>query len=90
MTANEMAALCLETMATPYAANGVSIVIPKGFKRPPGFPRGELLCENPNSGDRVYSMNPVKLLAWLSKNELVKITIAQRPTPAAAAKEQGK
>ena len=42
----------------------------RGSKRLPGFPRGELLCENHN-GRNVYSYNPKRVLAWLQKNGLI-------------------
>ena len=48
----------------------MSLVMPKGMKRPPKFPKGELLCENHN-GSRVYSHDPKKILAWLDANELI-------------------
>lgn len=41
--------------------------VPVPFKRPPGFPRGELLCEN-SEGRRVYRYNPLRILAWLAAN----------------------
>lgn len=48
---------------------GMSLQLPKGFKRPKGFPRGELLCEN--TMGRVYSFDPDKIIAWLRKNDLI-------------------
>lgn len=43
--------------------------------------RGELLCDNAERG-RVYSFDPVKLLAWLAANKLVKVetTVAKAET----------
>ena len=47
----------------------VSLVLPRPWKgRPKGFPRGELLCEQPTSN--VVSIESKKLLAWLDKNGL--------------------
>lgn len=48
---------------------GMSLVFSKGNKRPPGFPRGELLCETERG--RVYSFNPDKVITWLKKNGLI-------------------
>lgn len=46
----------------------------KGVKAPAGFPRGDLLCENPK-GDKVYSYDPEKIIEWLNKNRLIAIEI---------------
>ena len=51
----------------------MTLVRRKGGKMPPKFPRGELLCEN-FDGSRVYSHDPLKVLAWLSAMGLVKVT----------------
>jgi hypothetical protein len=48
---------------------GMTLVFPRGFKRPPGFPRGELLCENSN-GQNVYRFSPEKIIKWIEKNNL--------------------
>lgn len=50
---------------------GMSLVFPKGYKRPKGFPRGELLCETGRG--RVYSFDPDKIIGWLVKNDLIPI-----------------
>lgn len=50
----------------------ITITLPKGWKRPPKFPRGELLCVNPG-GERVYSLNAMNVLAWLAANGLVNV-----------------
>lgn len=42
----------------------VTMVTPKGFKPPKGFPRGELLCINAD-GDSVKQYDPVKVMRWL-------------------------
>jgi hypothetical protein len=42
----------------------MTLVIPRGWKRPPKFPRGELLCEN-SDGENVYSFDPRRILAWV-------------------------
>lgn len=44
----------------------VSLVVPRPWKdRPKGFPRGELLCEQPTGN--VISVCSKKLTAWLDK-----------------------
>ena len=48
---------------------GMTLVFPKGVKRPKGFPRGELLCETARG--RCYSFNPDKVLLWLKNNSLI-------------------
>lgn len=50
----------------------ITIVLPKGWKAPPKFPRRELLCENPG-GQRVYSLSAMNVLAWLAANNLVDV-----------------
>lgn len=69
--------MSIEVMATEAAAainagQRMLLVRPKGMKMPPKFPRGELLCEN-HSGSRVYSYDPMRVLAWLAANGLVKV-----------------
>jgi len=48
---------------------GMSLVFAKGQKRPPGFPRGELLCETDRG--HVYSFSPDKVITWLKKHDLI-------------------
>ena len=55
--------------AISEGSNGVTLVLPQGHKRPPGFPRGELLCETDRG--RVYRFKADKIIAWLVKNKLV-------------------
>lgn len=57
------------------ASTRMSLVMPKCWKRPRGFPRGELLCVNAE-GERVYSFDPVRILAWLTAHGLVHIKVA--------------
>jgi len=49
--------------AIEQGSYGMTLVLPKGFKRPKGFPRGELLCEG-HQGN-VYSFKPQKIISWL-------------------------
>ena len=72
MTPEQMAGACNEVIASykemgfpPERAN-ISLVTPKGFKRPAGFPRGHLLQVKEN-GDRVWHFNAERILAWLRK-----------------------
>lgn len=81
-----------ETMAkeaaeAAQASQRMTMVLPKGFKRPPKFPRGELLCEN-HDGNRVYSFDPIRVLAWLAANELVKVRIAAPSTSVSREEKQ--
>ena len=47
---------------------GMTLVLPNGFRRPPGFPRGTLLSETGRG--RVYSFDPDKIINWLQLNGL--------------------
>ena len=47
---------------------GMTLHLPRGFKRPKGFPRGELLSETERG--RVYSFDPDKIISWLLDNGL--------------------
>jgi len=67
MKPEDMAA---EAVAAINAGSRMSMVFRKGQKRPPKFPRGELLCEN-YDGRHVYSFDPERVLAWLVANGLV-------------------
>jgi hypothetical protein len=69
MTPQEMAQQAADAV---NAGRRMSLVRPKGMKMPPKFPRGELLCEN-HTGSRVYSYDPLRVLAWLVANDLVEI-----------------
>lgn len=69
MTPQQMAQ---EAADAVNAGQRMSMVRPKGAKMPPKFPKGELLCENHN-GSRVYSYDPLRVLAWLAANDLVQV-----------------
>ena len=49
----------------------VTLVLPKGWKAPPKFPRRTLLSDV--GGTRVYSLSAMNVLAWLAGNNLVQI-----------------
>lgn len=77
MTPESMAMACAAALNDGTGAKaGVTFVLPKGWKRPPKFPRGELLSEIERGGRalRVYSFNPMHVLAWLGANGLIKVT----------------
>ena len=44
---------------------GVSLHFSSSFKRPAGFPHGELL--NETARGRLYAFNPDKIIAWVKK-----------------------
>jgi len=48
----------------------LTLVRAKGAVSLPGFPRGQLLCEN-HGGNKVYSYDPKKIRAWLLKSGLL-------------------
>lgn len=68
MSPAEMAKQAAEAM---NAGTRMTMVFQKGGKRPPKFPRGELLCEN-SDGRNVYSFDPSRVLAWLITSGLIK------------------
>ena len=72
MTPQEMAQQAADAV---NAGQRMSMVRPKGMRMPPKFPRGELLCEN-HTGSRVYSYDPLRVLAWLAANDLVQVRTA--------------
>jgi hypothetical protein len=45
------------------------IVLPKGWRAPKGFPRGELLQEK-EDGSRVVRVNAKRMLRWLNSPEV--------------------
>lgn len=63
-----------EAAAASNAGQRMTLVRPKGSRLPPKFPRGELLCEN-HDGSRVYSYDPLKVLAWLAASGLIKVKV---------------
>lgn len=67
MTHGELAS---DTVAAIQAGTRMSLVRRPKSKLPPGFPRGELMCEN-FDGTRVYSFDPVRVLKWLHKTGLL-------------------
>jgi hypothetical protein len=67
MTPGELAN---DTIAAIQAGTRMSLVRRPKSKLPPGFPRGELMCEN-FDGTRVYSFDPLRVLKWLHKTGLL-------------------
>jgi len=55
---------------------GITLFLKHGFKRPVGFPRGELFNETERG--RVYFFDADKIIAWVKKQpqfgQMVKIT----------------
>lgn len=76
MTPAELAVAATEGLA---GCGRITLIRKRGTKPPPGFPRGELLCENAG-GDHAYSYDALRVLAWLKANGLVQIeATAGRP-----------
>ena len=69
MTPEQMAKDAAEAIK---AGTHMTLVFQQGAKRPPKFPRGELLCEN-TGGRNVYSFDPLRVLAWLAANKLITV-----------------
>ena len=59
----------------------ISLTYPKGKRHWKGFPRGELLCENPNTGERTYSFDPMKILMSMHRAGLVQIRLTRGKRP---------
>lgn len=57
------AALANDARGAAAAGTNMTLVLPRCFKRPPGFPRGELLSETERG--RVYSFKPERVLRWV-------------------------
>ena len=75
MQISEMAANAVEAY---NAKQNMSLVLPRPWRhRPKGFPRGELLCEK--QGSAVYSYDPMKVLEWLRKNEMIEMKLDENP-----------
>lgn len=69
--------LVAQAVEANNAGGNMTLVLPRPWKgRPKGFPRGELLCEQPGSG--AYSYDPMKILTWLHKNELISVSIKEK------------
>jgi hypothetical protein len=79
----EFPELYSQCIAALQAETRLTLVLPRPWKlKPKGWPRGELLCEQPNTN--VYSYSPAKIMDFLIKNGLVKITLAD-PTQSVTA-----
>ncbi len=75
MTPERMAA---DAAIAIQAKTSMTMVLPRPFKRPPKFPRGELLCMQEKSN--VYSFDPITILAWLAANNLVTVIASAKPS----------
>lgn len=62
MTFNELREAAVE--AKKLSDGVMQLTLPKGFKRPPKFPRGELLCEN-SQEQVVWRFDAHRVLKWL-------------------------
>lgn len=69
MSPNDLARDATEAIA---AGTHMTLVRGRGMRMPKGFPRGDLLCENPD-GSVVRSHDPLRVLAWLKANGLIEI-----------------
>ena len=78
MTPEEMAASAIQALA---GGVNMTLVHERGKKMPRKFPRGELLCKNPNDGSRCYSYDPKKILSWLGVMGFVNVVSASRIKP---------
>jgi len=64
MNADEQLAGLIMRCAGAVLLGEPTVTISARGKRPPGFPRGELLSVGAD-GSRNYACHPVKVLAWL-------------------------
>lgn len=49
----------------------ITLVLPKGWKAPPKFPRRNLLDRE----QRIYSLSAMNVLAWLAANGMVSVDL---------------
>lgn len=70
------------TCALACVAGQATVTIATRGKRPPGFPRGELLSVGTN-GAYNYACHPVKVLAWLHArmSKTHNVGVKRRPEP---------
>lgn len=62
-------------LGLPCEQSVVMLVIPKGWKPPPKFPRGVTACWRGDESRVVY-FNAMNVLAWLAAHNLVKVEAA--------------
>lgn len=64
MTLDELHQRASDAMHPTKGIGWLTLILPT--KRPKGFPRGELMCDN--GRDKVYRVDARKLLKWLRAN----------------------
>lgn len=75
MSPQEMANLCATSISfatgsgLPIEEARIVVVLPKGWKPPPKFPRRTLLAVNARN-ERIYQLSAVNVLAWLMAHRL--------------------
>lgn len=80
MSPQEMANLCATSINSatefglPIEEARIVVVLPKGWKPPPKFPRRTLLSVN-QKNERVYQLSAVNVLAWLMAHRLAAANI---------------
>lgn len=75
MTPDQMARDAAEAL---QGGTRMTMVLPRPWRnKPKKFPRGELMCEQNNAG--VYSFDPLRVLAWLAANNLIKVKLIVKP-----------
>lgn len=66
----ELAKQCVDAINFRGNQALITVVLPKGWKAPPKFPRRRLLMEN-SMGELVYRLSAMNVLAWLVANKMV-------------------
>lgn len=67
MTLEDVKTQCERAIANQRKADPTIILaMPPGARRPKGFPRGCLLCQN-HEGERVFQFDAHKMLKWIEK-----------------------
>lgn len=80
MTYDDLALQCAKSINSsteiglPNQEAFVLLVLPKGWKPPPKFPRGKT-AHYKDDGTRVAYFNAMNVLAWMAGNGLVKIEL---------------
>jgi len=86
MTPHELAQKCADALHSaaefglPQEQAMVLLVLPKGWKPAPRFPRGKTAQWKPD-GSRVVYFNALNVLAWLAAHGLVNVQTAVKGAP---------
>ena len=78
----DLQTLCFSCTQALMAGQNITLSLPKGYKWPHKFPRGELLSVGTN-GARNVSFDPLRVLAWVQQATKAMQAIHEGFTPGA-------